>query len=182
MILLLNWRGYGHFAAIWETEAGSPVHGRHVALTNHNRSVLNSVRHQRQWLDSYELRIHKAILGYDLWSSGIHARRFDINRRFRCEQTGILHGIENTGWTELALGENNGVSRSYALKGGWDGREIPVNLTMSCDWRRSIYGASISTSPKTRAGPPVPSSILIGATIRNAPAGGKLPRFAKFSK
>ena len=38
------------------------------------------------------------------------------------------------------------------------------------------------TSAKMRAGPPVPFSIFIGATMTNAPAAGMVLRFATFSR
>src|SRR5262245_14566506 len=38
------------------------------------------------------------------------------------------------------------------------------------------------TSAKIRAGPPVPFSIFIGATMTKAPVGGMAPRLATFSR
>src|SRR5262245_36621807 len=45
-----------------------------------------------------------------------------------------------------------------------------------------VLSAFSRTNPNIRAGPPVPFSILIGATITNPPAGGIVARLATFSR
>src|SRR6266850_2309653 len=74
----------------------------------------------------------------------------------------------------------NAKIRQFAELGEGGKCKIRRDLSVAPAPDRLLY--LLPTSAKIRAGPPVPFSILIGATMSEAPAGGRLPRCATFSR